>query len=179
MKLSSHICAILVATSCGTGAAIAQEGAAQTDAAPQPITADIADADGNAMGNVELSFSESGLAVVALSLSGVPAGEHAIHFHTVGRCEAPFESAEGHLSADMDHGVMSAKGPHPGDMPNMTIPENGEHELTYFVPGLTEELVNDDDGTALIIHAGADDYQSQPSGDAGDRLACAVIAPAS
>ncbi|TKW65733.1 MAG: superoxide dismutase family protein [Paracoccus denitrificans] len=179
MKLSSHICTILVATACGTGAAMAQDGAAQTDAAPQPITADIADADGNAMGNVELSFSESGLAVVALSLSGVPAGEHAIHFHTVGRCEAPFESAEGHLSADMDHGVMSAKGPHPGDMPNMTIPENGEHELTYFVPGLTEELVNDDDGTALIIHAGADDYQSQPSGDAGDRLACAVIAPAS
>ncbi|SDD62888.1 Cu/Zn superoxide dismutase [Paracoccus isoporae] len=148
-----------------------------TDAAPAH-SATISDAEGAQIGAVELSFSASGLAVVDISFTGVPAGEHAVHFHQTGMCEAPFDSAGDHLAGDMDHGVMAQNGPHPGDMPNITVPDSGEISLTYFVPGLTEDLVADDDGTAFVIHEASDDYRSQPSGDAGGRLGCAVVTEA-
>lgn len=145
-------------------------------ALPQSMTSDIADIDGKPLGKVAVAFTSSGMAIVDLALTNVPPGVHAVHFHTAGLCEPPFETAKGHLAGDMDHGVMSENGPHPGDMPNITVPETGALTLSYFVPGLTPELMMDADGTAFIIHAGADDYQTQPSGDAGDRLACAVMA---
>lgn len=164
------------------GAATAgQTGTATADAgsdSPPAHSASIADADGAQLGTVDLSFAPSGLAVVDISFTGVPAGTHAVHFHQTGLCEAPFESAGDHLAGDMDHGVMAENGPHPGDMPNITVPESGEISLTYFVPGLTEGLVADEDGTAFVIHEATDDYRSQPGGDAGGRLGCAVITEA-
>lgn len=148
------------------------------EAAASALTAPIASAEGTQLGTVELSFAPSGLAVVTIALTGAAPGQHAVHFHQTGVCEAPFDSAGGHLAGTMDHGVMSASGPHPGDMPNVNVPDAGAVELTYFVPNLTADLVEDEDGSAFVLHEVADDYASQPSGNAGGRMGCAVIAPA-
>ncbi|WBU57663.1 superoxide dismutase family protein [Paracoccus sediminicola] len=156
-----------------------QSTASEATASAEPaLSATISDAEGAQVGSVELVFAASGLAVVDISFSGVEPGTHGVHFHETGQCEAPFDSAGDHLAGDMEHGVLNAGGPHPGDLPNITVPESGEISVTYFVPNLTSDLVNDGDGTAFMIHSAADDYRSQPSGDAGDRLGCAVIAEA-
>lgn len=164
----------------------ATPGLAQSEGAEAPaseaeaaLTAPIASAEGTQLGTVDLSFAPSGLAVVDIALTGATPGQHAVHFHQTGVCEAPFESAGGHLSGNMDHGVMTETGPHPGDMPNINVPEAGAVEITYFVPNLTADLVEDSDGTAFIVHEVADDYASQPSGAAGGRMGCAVVVPAS
>ena len=186
MRFQSQFVAVLMATALfGAGATYAQDSetpatddttAAEAETLPA-MSATIADAEGNQIGGIEVAFTESGMARVNLSLTGIATGNHAVHFHQAGLCEAPFETAGGHLANGMEHGVNSANGPHPGDMPNVTVPEGGALALTYFVPGMTPDLVQDADGTAFVIHEGEDDYMSQPSGDAGGRLGCAVIAP--
>lgn len=176
MSLNSSIRLAVAATLLTATAAFAQS---DTGAEPgPPLSASITGAEGAELGTVSLDFSASGLAVVDIVLTDAPEGAHGVHFHQTGQCEPPFESAGDHLSGDMEHGVGSTAGPHPGDMPNVEVPQNGQITLTYFVPGLTRALVEDEDGTAFILHADPDDYRSQPSGEAGDRLGCALIAPA-
>jgi len=71
---------------------------------------------------------------------------------------------------------MSANGPHPGDMPNAEVGADGMLKQEIFLAGLDlDGMINDDDGAAFIVHSGADDYTSQPSGDAGSRIACGVL----
>jgi len=103
-----------------------------------------------------------------------------IHFHETGKCEPPFESAGGHFNPGKKaHGVLDLGGSHAGDLPNVVVPAGGKLEFELFVPGLTlaagPSSVLDADGTALVIHAKADDYRTQPAGDSGDRIACGVI----
>jgi Cu-Zn family superoxide dismutase len=115
--------------------------------------------------------------VVKIDLTGVPAGVHGVHLHEIGDCYASdFTSAAGHLANGMPHGVMVESGPHPGDMPNAIVGEDSVLSVTYFKTDLTHELLMDDDGAGFIVHAGADDYSSQPAGDAGSHIACAVLA---
>ena len=141
-----------------------------------PMTASLAGPDGTAHGTVTVTPTESGTARVQIDLTGVPAGEHAIHVHETGDCSAAdFTSAGGHLADGHDHGVMSANGPHPGDLPNITVAEDGTASMEFFNAMLTPDLMADEDGSAFIIHAGTDDYASQPAGDAGDRIACGVF----
>jgi Cu-Zn family superoxide dismutase len=80
------------------------------------------------------------------------------------------------MAADTAHGYLSEDGPHLGDMPNIHVPESGalEVEVMTRVTDLDEQIL-DEDGSALVIHSGADDYRSQPSGAAGPRIACGVI----
>ena len=140
-----------------------------------PMTAAISGPDG-AAGTVTVTPTESGAALVQIDLSGLPAGQHAIHVHETGDCSAAeFTSAGGHLADGHDHGVMAANGPHPGDIPNITVSEDGTAKMEFFNAMLTPELMNDEDGSAFIVHAGTDDYASQPSGAAGDRIACGVF----
>ena len=81
--------------------------------------------------------------------------------------------------AGPEHGFHSGKGPHAGDMPNLIVPESGVLKQQIFTPGVTlgagENSLFDADGSAFVIHAKGDDYRSQPAGDSGDRIACAVI----
>ncbi|MFP4076883.1 MAG: superoxide dismutase family protein [Halochromatium sp.] len=137
----------------------------------------IQDRDGNTVGAVLLSETPNGVLLHA-QLGGLPSGVHAFHIHETGACEPPFDSAGGHLTAkDANaHGYLRKDGPHLGDMPNIHIPENGELELEVMteVTDIDAQLF-DDDGAALVIHEGADDYQSQPAGAAGQRIACGVI----
>nr|WP_294851688.1 superoxide dismutase family protein [uncultured Sphingomonas sp.] len=135
--------------------------------------------DGTTLGNVSVEDSPGGL-VVTLAGAGMPAGVHGIHLHAVGKCEGPkFESAGGHWNpASKMHGSENPAGPHMGDLPNVTVAEDGSLSQSMTVSGVTLAQLQDADGTALVIHAKADDNKTDPSGNSGDRIACAVLAPA-
>lgn len=136
------------------------------------------DRTGATVGEVDFTETPTGLLVTA-RLDGLPAGSHAFHLHAVGRCEGDFKSAGGHFNPDgAQHGFFSEDGPHAGDMPNIHVPADGRLVVEVFLP---EQLLIgrggllDEDGAALVIHEGADDYRSQPAGAAGGRIACGVI----
>ncbi len=134
------------------------------------------DASGKGVGTATLTDTPSGL-LIKLVLAGVPAGEHAFHIHAVGKCDAPkFASAGGHFNpTNAKHGLMNASGPHNGDMPNIYVPADGKLEIELLNPKATLAALFDADGSALVIHAGTDDYKTDPAGNAGDRIACGVI----
>ncbi len=149
-----------------------------TPSAP-PRTVQLKDQKGKVVGTVLLLDTPHGL-LLRGTLTGLPPGTHAIHFHEIGKCEAPFKSSGGHFNpTKKNHGVMDPAGLHAGDLPNLVIPRNGKLDFELFAMDLTladgPNTVLDPDGTALVIHAKADDYKSQPAGDAGDRIACGTI----
>jgi Cu-Zn family superoxide dismutase len=75
---------------------------------------------------------------------------------------------------------MNPEGPHAGDMPNLHVPADGKLSIEVLNPTVTlsaDSALLDEDGAALVIHAGSDDYKSDPAGNAGDRIACGVITP--
>jgi len=140
---------------------------------------ELKDLKGKLVGTVLLVETPHGL-LVRGTLSGLPPGTHAIHFHETGKCEPPFKSAGGHFNpTHRMHGFMDPAGPHAGDLPNLVVPKDGRLDFELFADGLTlspgPNTVLDADGTALVIHAKSDDYRTQPSGDSGDRIACGVI----
>ncbi|MCF7989593.1 MAG: superoxide dismutase family protein [Thiohalocapsa sp.] len=138
--------------------------------------ASIKNLDGETIGTAVLRETDAGV-LLHVKLAGLPPGVHGFHIHEKGKCEPPFATAGGHLTVDdSEHGYFKAQGPHAGDMPNIHVPESGELELEVLtgVEELEPQLF-DADGASLVIHRGADDYRSQPSGDAGERIACGVI----
>jgi superoxide dismutase, Cu-Zn family len=144
------------------------------------INATVMDTQGSTLGGVNVRDAPSGMAWVRIDLTDIPPGVYAVHFHETGDCSAAdFASAGGHVAGDMQHGAMVAGGPHPGDMPNVTAPSDGHVQVEYFVPNLSvEENLMDEDGAAFVMHDGEDDYESQPAGDAGDRMACGAFSSA-
>lgn len=176
-RILPFIAAMLLA-----GGAHAQDQAASEaqDQEQKTHSANFIDAEGQAAGTAELVAGASGGVLIKLDLTGLPAGEWvAFHVHETGVCDhaTGHESAGGHFNPDSrEHGYNSANGPHAGDMPNQYVAEDGSLKAEVFNPMLAlDETEFGIVGRALMIHAGADDYESQPSGDAGDRLACAPI----
>lgn len=162
------------------GAALAATGAATAQAEGHMQTAATAQVAGNAddiNGSVTLNTTASGRTLVKIDVTGVPAGTHGVHLHETGDCSAEdFKSAGGHIAGDHQHGVLVDGGPHPGDMPNMVVGEDGVLQAEVFLDLLDiDAMIKDDDGAAFVIHDGADDYTSQPAGDAGSRIACGVF----
>jgi Cu-Zn family superoxide dismutase len=144
-------------------------------------SANMIDLDENEVGTVTFNSTRSGMLHVIVELTGLPPGPHGFHVHEKGDCSIPegFGTAGGHYAGDHSHGVQSGDGPHPGDFPNIHVDENGVAKLEIFTDRLTidggDNPLMDEDGSAVIVHAGADDYTSQPSGEAGDRIACGVV----
>ena len=149
-------------------------------ASAQSGKATLKDAGGKEVGSAQLSQTPHGV-LVRLTLKGVPAGEHAFHVHQTGKCEPPFTTAGGHFNpGNKKHGIMAGDGPHAGDMPNLHIPSDGALEIEVVNAAVTLDKDKPNslfkpEGTALIIHAGKDDYKTDPTGDAGGRIACGVI----
>jgi Cu-Zn family superoxide dismutase len=149
-------------------------------AAAQTAKASLKDAGGKDVGQVQLVQTPHGV-LLKLAVKGLPPGEHAFHVHAVGKCEPPFTSAGPHFNpAGKKHGMEAADGPHAGDMPNLHIPAGGELVVEVANPMISlvkgqPTSVFDADGSTIIIHAGADDYKTDPAGNAGDRIACGVI----
>ena len=117
--------------------------------------------------------------MISLNAEGIPQGQHGVHIHTTGTCEAPnFESAGGHWNpTNQQHGLDDPAGQHAGDMPNLEIEEDGRGTLEYTLRGGTFDGLLDEDGSAFIIHSTADDQVTDPSGNSGDRIACGVFQP--
>jgi Cu-Zn family superoxide dismutase len=155
---------------------------AVTAASAETAKATFKNAEGVDVGQADLVQVTDGV-LIKLALKGLPPGGHAFHVHAVGKCEPPFTTAGGHFNpANKKHGMMASDGPHAGDMPNLDIPASGELKLEVLNTGVTlaKDAPNSllkPDGTALVIHATVDDYKSDPAGNAGGRIACAVITP--
>ena len=119
--------------------------------------------------------------LLKLSLKGISPGEHAFHIHAVGKCVPPsFDSAGPHFNpGNTQHGIMAGPG-HAGDMPNLHIPPTGALEIELINTAITLDKSKPNSilhpgGTAMVIHAGKDDYMTDPDGNAGSRIACGVI----
>lgn len=112
-----------------------------------------------------------------IAATGLPHGIHGIHVHSVGRCDPPdFASAGSHWNpAARKHGLNNPAGPHAGDLPNVEVAANGVLGATVVLSGASIASLLDTDGAALVIHAAADDNMTDPSGNSGGRIACAVI----
>lgn len=162
---------LLTAAALGIGAGAEGVGSAR---------AELKTAAGQAVGVALMTETPHGVLIRA-TIEGAPAGDHAFHVHTTGKCDAPdFQTAGGHFNpATRHHGFLAAEGPHAGDMPNLHVPDSGRLTFETMVPGVTLGSgltgLMDADGAALIVHAAADDYKSDPAGAAGARWACGVV----
>jgi Cu-Zn family superoxide dismutase len=161
---------------------IATGGVEDTAMAPSTTaTAPMRDASGHDLGTLTLSEEAAGITVSG-TLTGMPPGTHAIHVHMTGRCEPPFESAGGHWNpTNNQHGTENPRGPHFGDLPNLTVGADSTVTVQATTPGGTLRGANallDADGAAVVVHAQADDYRTDPAGGAGDRIACGVVSGA-
>lgn len=139
------------------------------------------DAAGETVGTAVLTPATEGVQVV-LSVNRLPAGTHGVHLHMTGQCDPPdFTTAGGHFNpTGRQHGFENPNGAHAGDLPNMTVDANGRGSLSGVARGVTLDgsganSLRKPGGTALVVHASADDYRTDPSGNSGARIACGVI----
>ena len=144
------------------------------------ITVTIKDASGKDVGTVNIKPAGTGVSL-KLQLHGLAPGEHAIHFHQNAKCEAPdFKSAGPHFNPESKkHGLENPEGSHAGDMLNFTADDKGNAKATIVNKsvnlGSDAHSLYSNGGTALVVHAKADDMKTDPAGNAGDRIACGVI----
>ncbi|MES2002258.1 MAG: superoxide dismutase family protein [Pseudomonadota bacterium] len=152
-----------------------------TGGTPMPLV----DGAGRTVGSVT-AYQSGGGVTFRIEGAGLPHGVHGIHVHSVGRCAGPdFASAGPHWNPmSKQHGFSNPQGPHGGDLSNVTVAANGVLSATVTLAnadltapsGVTGALL-DGDGAALVLHAAADDYATDPSGQSGPRIACAVLVP--
>lgn len=180
--VKSALSIMLLTTAFGL-ASCAQNEASTPEAVAGQLTQTILNANSKALGSLVLEDLGATGTRVTVTVEGISPGAHAMHFHEIGKCVAPdFKSSGGHYNpAGASHGMNMANGPHAGDMMNVDVAADGTGSFI-----VTNERVSingdhglpalmDADGTALILHAGADDYETQPTGAAGGRIGCAVI----
>ena len=197
-------CALVVVGGCGgtdvapsasTGGETAATGSASPEAGAGELTARLVDPEGGEVGVVTLTEVDGGTQV-DVRVTGLPPGFHGLHVHAVGLCEpdspspadpsmtGDFLSAGGHIGAgEADHGE------HAGDLPLLYVTEGGVGTLTTVTDALTSDQLTDEDGSAVMVHAGRDNYAHVPeryapggsdemtrnTGDAGGRIACGPV----
>lgn len=169
--------AAMIVGACAT----AGEAMSQSTHEGAQATATLRDAARNQIGHVTLTETAGHGVLLDIRITGMQPGPYAIHIHETGACAPPsFESAGGHFAPrGRAHGMHHPDGMHAGDLPNIHVPATGELQIERLAQHVTLEAgahsLFDDDGSAIVVHAGTDDYRSQPSGDAGARALCGVV----
>jgi len=184
--------AALLAALCAVPAAHAGDAAGRAMIAPAPapspaenvaessrsFTAKMTGSDAKDIGTVRLTETPHGL-LLSVDLKDLPPGWRALHIHGAGDCSDHadhFMKAGGHAAAEgQEHGFLSDKGPHKGDLPNIFVTADGTAKAEFYTNLIAVADLTDADGAAMMIHAEKDDYISAPAGNAGTRLACGVI----
>jgi Cu-Zn family superoxide dismutase len=143
------------------------------------VSATIRDAAGRSVGTARIEPGNIGLRV-RLSAAGLAPGTYGTHIHSVGLCEPPaFTTAGAHWNPTArQHGRDNPQGAHFGDLPNLVVDASGHGQIEFTIDGTLESGANpllDADGAAIVVHAQADDYRTDPSGNSGARIACGVF----
>jgi superoxide dismutase, Cu-Zn family len=142
--------------------------------------ADLKNAQGKNVGTASLRETQDGVLII-IEAKGLPEGLHAVHIHSVGKCEGPaFASAGGHFNPlNKKHGLKNPEGPHAGDLPDLYVNKDGDGRYEVLMESVTlgpgETSIFDSDGSTIVIHATADDNMTDPTGNSGDRIACGFI----
>ncbi|MGH7279535.1 MAG: superoxide dismutase family protein [Candidatus Rokuibacteriota bacterium] len=143
-------------------------------------TAELVGSDGAPVGTATLTEVSDGVRIV-MEVRSIAPGPHGVHIHDVGRCDRPgFTSAGGHFNpGSKEHGILNPKGAHAGDLPNVTVAADGTGRLETLTNRVTlgsgPTSIFDADGSALVVHAGPDDFRTDPTGNSGNRIACGAI----
>jgi len=155
-------------------------GCASMQGAGGSAGADLKTPAGKSVGMATLTPVSGGIRIV-IEAKDLPPGAHAVHIHAVGKCDAPdFMTSGGHFNpGNKQHGSMNPQGPHAGDLPNMSVDGIGAGRLETITDRISLDAgpnsVFDADGSAIVIHAASDDFRTDPTGNAGGRIACGVI----
>lgn len=170
MRRFGAVLAIFAISGCATLGDIPTERVAKVD---------LRQANGAPAGTAILTAAGDKL-TLSVAAIGLAEGKHGLHLHMVGACEGPaFTTAGPHLNpAGHQHGTLNPAGSHLGDLPNLTIGKQGAGAVSAEIGGtraVVEAAIFDADGTALVIHAAADDYATEPSGSSGTRIACGIV----
>ena len=178
MRSLTSVALLVVASACSQYSSSGAAPNTSMNMPPGTVMASLRDANGNDVGVLTISETASGL-TTAGTLHGLTPGVHGIHIHTVGRCEPPFQTAGGHWNPTArQHGFQNPAGPHAGDMQNITVASDGTASVNVTTPLGTLRGANallDADGASVVVHAAADDYRTDPSGNSGARVACGVV----
>ena len=151
--------------------------AAMRSTSDNDALAELKNTSGQSVGTARLTQAGNVVRIL-VEANGLPPGPHAVHVHAVGKCDPPdFNSAGAHFNpTNKQHGAQNPQGWHAGDLPNLTVAPDG----TGRMETTTEQLslgsgptsVWDADGSAVVVHAAADDFKTDPTGNSGARIAC-------
>jgi Cu-Zn family superoxide dismutase len=152
----------------------------QSPTTDNTAVADVVDAQGKAVGTANFVQLTDAVRIV-VEARGLPPGLKGVHIHETGKCDGPgFTTAGGHFNPEgKQHGALNPRGPHAGDLPNINIGADGSgrmetsSKLVSLVTGPSSLF--DADGSAIVIHAAPDDFQTDPTGNSGARIACGII----
>lgn len=173
---STFFITIILAIVTATGVyAFAQDGVVSKPA----LSADMINMNGQPAGKATVTEVAKGV-IIRVEATGMSPGWHGVHVHSVGLCDADkdFEDAGPHAGHEGNiHGFMNVNADHTGDLPNLWVHPDGTGQAEFFTTMLSVQTIQDNDGSAILIHAEPDDYSSQPAGNSGDRVACGVISP--